>query len=211
MNITHLVIFALICYFHVSHHDVNSLDLITNQPKETREKIHSKIIVKCRGEDIDFETLKNDYLRSKANEINQSLTKFNKEGRRGTTIQHPYETAQQKATKRANKLLDSKRQQEVEKIAAEKLGSHEKKCPICEHPFKDVNEFMTHLSKCNVLESSEEEELEDLDGVKNVIVEALQEGSEDPEAATEDPLNKSDNPLLIGNSKIKVSIFYIVK
>ena len=155
--------------------------------------------------------MKTDYLRSKANERNQSLTKFNKEGRRGTTIQHPYETAQQKATKRANKLLDSKRQQEVEKIAAEKLGSHEKKCPICEHPFKDVNEFMTHLSKCNVLESSEDEELGNQDGIENVVVEALQEGNEDPKATTEDPLNKSDTSLLIGNSKIKVSILFVVK
>ena len=85
------------------------------------------------------------------------MNRFNKEGKK-YTIQRPYETAQQKAAKRANKLLDSKRQQEVEKIAAEKLGNHEKKCPICEHPFKDVNEFMAHLSKCNVLESSEDEE-----------------------------------------------------
>ena len=180
------------------------LDVNKDQQNKTMEKNQSKIVVRSKGEEIDFETLKNDYLRSKENERNQSITKFNKEGRRDTTIQRPYETAQQKATKRANKLLDSKRQQEVEKIAAEKLGSHEKKCPICEHPFKDVNEFMAHLSKCNVLESSEDEELEDQDGVKNVIVDGLQEGSEDPEAATENRLNKSGSPVLAGNSKVKV-------
>merc|ERR1712080_147832 len=114
---------------------VDQKDLNSNQQNEGTKKNISKIVVKNNDKEIDFETLKKDYLRSKENERNQSLTEFNKEGKRCTAIQRPYETAQQKATKRANKLLDSKRQQEVKKIAAEKLGSHEKKCPICEHPF----------------------------------------------------------------------------
>ena len=104
---------------------------------------------------MDFEALKIKYLEEKENEINQ-LNRVSKDGRK-YTMQRPFETAQQKATKRANKLLDSKRQQQVEKIAAEKLGNHEKKCPICEHPFRDVHEFMAHLSKCNVIESSDDE------------------------------------------------------
>ena len=101
--------------------------------------------------------MKNDFWLKKEIELSNA-NKINRLGKRDR-IEHPLETAQQKAAKRAKKLLDFKRQQEVEKIAAEKLGSHEKKCPICEHPFKDVNEFMTHLSKCNVVESSEEEPL----------------------------------------------------
>ena len=105
---------------------------------------------------MDFETLKIKYLEEKENEINQ-LNRIGKDGRK-YTMQRPFETAQQKATKRANKLLDSKRQQQVEKIAAEKLGNHEKKCPICENPFRYVHEFMAHLSKCNIIESSDDEE-----------------------------------------------------
>ena len=99
--------------------------------------------------------MKNDFWLKKEIELSNA-NKISRVGKRDR-IEHPLETAQQKAAKRAKKLLDFKRQQEVEKIAAEKLGSHEKKCPICEHPFKDVNEFMAHLSKCNVVESSEEE------------------------------------------------------
>merc|ERR1719295_322531 len=30
--------------------------------------------------------------------------------------------------------------------------THEKKCPICNEPFTDVNAFMSHLGKCNVPE-----------------------------------------------------------
>ena len=115
-----------------------------------------KITVETKGGEVDFEDLRKRFTEEKENEINQ-LNRIYKD--RGKNImQRPLETAQQKATKRANKLLDSKRQQQVEKIAAEKLGNHEKRCPICEHPFKDVNEFMAHLSKCNVFESSDDEE-----------------------------------------------------
>ena len=115
-----------------------------------------QITVETKGEEVDFETLKIKYLEEKENEINQ-LNRIGKDGRK-YMMQRPFETAQQKATKRANKLLDSKRQQQVEKIAAEKLGNHEKKCPICENPFRDVHEFMAHLSKCNIIESSDEED-----------------------------------------------------
>ena len=106
---------------------------------------------------MDFEILRKEYLSDKENCLNPGNGLGGGE-KRFDDLQRPFETAQQKAAKRANKLLDSKRQQEIERIAAEKLGSHEKKCPICEHPFKDVNEFMSHLSKCNIIESSEDEQ-----------------------------------------------------
>jgi hypothetical protein len=38
------------------------------------------------------------------------------------------------------------------------MGTHIKKCPICQEPFTDVNLFMTHLSKCNISSDEEEEE-----------------------------------------------------
>ena len=113
--------------------------------------------VETNGKEIDFEILRKEYLYAKENSLNPGNGLGGGE-KRFEHLQRPFETAQQKAAKRANKLLDSKRQQEIERIAAEKLGNHEKKCPICEHPFKDVNEFMSHLSKCNVIESSEEEQ-----------------------------------------------------
>ena len=174
-----------------------------NQEKEDINR-GNNITVKNKDQLIDFETLKKDYLRSKKDELNQ-IHRFNKDGKRYNTIQRPYETAQQKATKRANKLLDSKRQQEVEKLAAEKLGSHEKKCPICEHPFKDVHEFMSHLSKCNVLESSDDEEMENTDDVVK-----LQEDDDEHETGTEDHTNKTDALLPKGNVKIKVFHPYII-
>ena len=138
----------------------------------------------------------------KSNQIN----KFSKDGRRDKT-QQPYETAQQKAAKRANKLLDAKRQQEVEKIAAENLGSHEKKCPICEIPFKDVNEFMTHLSKCNVVESSEEE-FETTEKEENRL--GGKEGTQNQENTSnrEEPIKQSDARPSDEYSKIKVRCLF---
>ena len=169
--------------------------------ENTKSFQNIKITVQNKGQEIDFETLKKEFWLSKENESTQ-ITKFNKEGKRDK-IQRPYETAQQKAAKRANKLLDSKRQQEVEKIAAEKLGSHEKKCPICELPFKDVNEFMTHLSKCNVVESSEEE-LENTEKEETRVVDKEEEGDEENEAVREEPTNINDVNLPGESNKIKV-------
>ena len=91
----------------------------------------------------------------------------------------------------------------MEKIAAEKLGNHEKKCPICEIPFKDVNEFMTHLSKCNVVESSEEE-LETTEKEENRL--GGKEGAQNQENTSnvEELIKKNDGRPLDEYSKIKV-------
>ena len=111
------------------------------------------------------------------------LNRISKDRQKYTIQQRPFETAQQKATKRANKLLDSKRQQEVERIAAEKLGNHEKKCPICVQPFRDVNVFMAHLSKCNMVESSndEDESTKDIDMEQNCIKTSDEKYNSSPE------------------------------
>ena len=161
------------------------LDLNANQGQEVTNSSKPKITVQNKNHELDFEVLWKEYLRYKSNELNQA-NKNLKDSRR-YNIQRPYETAQQKAAKRANKLLDSKHQQEVEKLAAEKLGRHEKKCPICEQPFKDVNEFMAHLSKCNVLESSEDEAIGNLEDMDNQVTEKRHDEDDQDKHGKEDP------------------------
>ena len=163
---------------------------------------NNKITVKSNGQDISFMKLKEEFWLNRKKEL-QATNRLNRLGRHD----RPYETAQEKAAKRAKKFLDSKRQQEVEKLAAEKLGHHEKKCPICEQPFKDVNEFMTHLSKCNVIESSTEgEDSDNVDKMTNHVKQAIKLASlESDEPISEDIVNCGNtNKVDIEDKKTKV-------
>ena len=160
------------------------------------------ITVKSNGQDISFMKLKQDFWLNRKKEL-QATNRLNRLGRHD----RPYETAQQKAAKRAKKFLDSKRQQEVEKLAAEKLGHHEKKCPICEQPFKDVNEFMAHLSKCNVVESSTEgEDSENVDReAKQIMPELKAANWEKDDPISEDIANSGNTTKVdIEEKKTKV-------
>jgi hypothetical protein len=57
--------------------------------------------------------------------------------------------------KRHKKLMYKQAREETEKPAGER---HVKNCPVCDKPFTDIGEFMTHLSTCDFQPSGSEDD-----------------------------------------------------
>ena len=135
------------------------IDISPPEPLEPIKEEPSITVVQNGDAEVDFLKIREDFW----NQVKREKRIKEEEGKQEGRLPRKAKKSRHSPSAPIKKPKKVEEEPLPQIISNEELKNHEKKCPICNEPFKDVNLFMTHLSRCNVESSGEEEEVEEVE------------------------------------------------